>query len=436
MNYLAILPKAVAAVALLALSAFFSGSETALFSLDALQRRSMAGRGGSRKRLMALLSTPSEILSTLLIGNTLVNVVLAAIGYSLARSLGLGGASAPVLSLVVTTIVILLFGEITPKRLAMRRPIPMAKFAAAPLCFLHAALTPLRIVLKAATRGVTPFLKPERRPLTEEELVTAIELSNEEGTIDAYERRFASGIMQLSSMTAADVMTPRVDISGIDTDEPPESYPAIIRSTRFRYLPVFENTPDSIEGFLDVKAYLLDPAHSFEAAMRKPVFVPETSSLDDILVTMQRSGRRIVCAIDEYGGVAGIVTRGDILEVIAGPLPENFDEPPHDPIESIGANKWRIDGDASLELVNLATGTELESDGADRLSGWIVEQAGRFLRTGESVTAQGCVAKVLRHRKLRIIDVELSLLPDDEEGDGGASEGDGNGAVEGGGSQP
>lgn len=416
MNDFAIIPKIAAAAVLLAFSAFFSGSETALFSLDALQRRSLAGRGGSRRRLVALLSNPSDILSTLLIGNTLVNVVLASLGYSIARSLGLGGAFAPLVSLVATTVVILLFGEITPKRLAMRRPAPIAAAAAAPLCFLHAALTPLRIVLKAATRGMTPFLKPEKRPLTEEELVTAIELSNEEGTIDAYERRFASGIMQLSSMTAADVMTPRVDISGIDTDEPPESYPAIIRSTRFRYLPVFENTPDSIEGFLDVKAYLLDPARGFEAALRKPVFVPETSSLDDILVTMQRSGRRIVCVIDEYGGVAGIVTRGDILEVIAGPLPENFDEPPRDPVESVGPNKWRIDGDASLELVNLATGLELESDGADRLSGWIVENAGRFLRTGESVKAQGCSAKVLRHRKLRIIDVELTILPDGDEG--------------------
>lgn len=402
--------KAVALVLLVAASAFFSGAETALFSLDALQLRDLRERGGAAARAAALMAAPQRLLSTLLIGNTLVNVVIASLAYSIVRAIPAAAPFASLVSIVAATLVLLLFGEIAPKRAAIRAPLRVARAAAAPVCLCHALFAPARALLEALPARIAPFRNQERRSLTDDELVTAIDISNEGGIIDAYERRLASGIMQLSSMTAADAMTPRVDFSGIDLDEPPESYPAIIRSTPFRQLPVFENSPDSISAFLDVRRYLLDPAHDFDAALVKPIFVPETATLDDILVTLQRSRRHAACVIDEYGGVAGLVTRGDILGVMAGPLPDSTDgEPPRDPIEKTGDFTWRIDGDTSLELVNQALGTELEAEGADRLSGWISAQAGRFLRAGESVTAQGCTVTVLRHRRLRVLEAELTL---------------------------
>lgn len=418
--------RILALMALLAASAFFSGSETALFSLDAVQLRALRSKGAAARHLAALLSTPSQILSTILIGNTLVNVVLASVAYSLFRLIPTGPIGSAPAAMVATTCLVLVFGEISPKRLAVRNPLAIAAAIAPPLWFFHRLFTPLRLMLGVIASRASSWLKPERNSPTDDELMTAIELSNEDGALDAYERRFASGIMRLSSMTASDVMTPRVDFSGIDLDEPDESYPALIRSTPFRNLPVYENTPDSMSGFLDVRAYLLDPAHDFEAAIRKPVFVPETATLDDILITMQASRRHIVCVIDEYGGVAGLLTRGDILEVMAGPLPENNEEPPHDPISKIGDTTWRVDGDTSLEMVNLAIGTELEADGADRISGWVVEQAGRFLKAGESVEAQGCIARVARTRKLRILTVDIEIAPETEGGADGHGDADGS----------
>lgn len=417
MNSAAAILKTASILLLLAASAFFSGSETALFSLDAVQRRNLRRRGGAAKHIVALLSSPSQMLSTLLIGNTLVNAVIAALGYSLMRQLPLAGIGAAPAAIASTTLILLLFGEIAPKRLAFAMPLKIAALAAAPLWMCHRLFTPLRFLLHSLTSKIAPHLKRKVDSPTDDELLTAIELSNQEGSLDAYERRFASGIMRISTMTAAEVMTPRVDFSGIDLDESEDTYPALIRSTPFRYLPVYENSPDTIEGFLDVRAYLLDSAHDFKAAMRKPVFVPETATLDDILVTMQGSRRHIVCVIDEYGGVAGLVTRGDILEIMAGPLPVHGQEPVRDPIEKIGDTTWRIDGDSSLEVVNMALGTNLQSEGADRISGWVVEQAGRFLRTGETVSAQGCRVKVLRHRKLRILAVELEILPEEQGGE-------------------
>lgn len=408
-------------ILLVASSAFFSGSETALFSLSALQMQSLRNAGGFRARLVLLLKKPAQVLSTLLIGNTIVNVVVAALGYSIIETVleiyfpNYLEYSA-IVSVVVITILILLFGEIAPKRFAIRMPERFTGFVACPLYVCYIVFTPFRIFLEAFSTSIRRFLTPERNTLNDEELLTALNVSAEQGTLDSYELNMVDGIMQLSSMTASDVMTPRVDFVGIDLDEPEESYLALVRSQEYHFLPVYENTPDEIEGFLDVRAYLLDPEHDFEKAIRKPVFVPETATLDDILITMQRSRRHIVCVMDEYGGTAGLVTRGDILTVLTGDIPEDASEKPREDIVQTSENIWIIDGDTSLEEVNHALDLELDTEGVDRISGWVIAQAGRFLRAGESVEAQGCRVKVLKHKKLRILMVELEkLVVDDDE---------------------
>lgn len=410
-------------IILIASSAFFSGSETALFSLSALQMQSLRKAGGFRARLVGLLKNPAQVLSTILIGNTIVNVVIAALGYSITETIlekyfaNLVNYSTAI-SVAVVTIFLLLFGEIAPKRIAIRIPEKFARLVACPLYVCYIVFAPFRILLEAFSTSMRRFLTPERKTLNDEELLTALSLSAEQGTLDSYELNMADGIMQLSSMTASDVMTPRVDFVGIDLDEPEESYLALVRSQEYHFLPVYENTPDEIEGFLDVRAYLLDPEHDFEKAVRKPVFVPETATLDDILITMQRSRRHIVCVMDEYGGTAGLVTRGDILTVLTGDIPEDSSEKPREDIVQTGENTWTIDGDTSLEEVNHSLDLELDTEGVDRISGWVIAQAGRFLRAGESVEAQGCRVKVLKHKKLRILTVELEKLvqEDDEEG--------------------
>lgn len=410
----------VVLIILIACSAFFSGSETALFSLSALQMQSLRNAGGFRARLVNLLKNPAQILSTLLIGNTIVNVVVAALGYSITEAIlenyfkNLMDYSTAI-SVAVVTILLLLFGEVAPKRIAIRMPEAFARFVSCPLYICFIVFTPFRILLEAFSTSIRRFLTPERKTLNDEELLTALSLSAEQGTLDSYELNMADGIMQLSSMTASDVMTPRVDFVGIDLDEPEESYLALVRSQEYHFLPVYENTPDEIEGFLDVRSYLLDPEHDFEKAVRKPVFVPETATLDDILITMQRSHRHIVCVMDEYGGTAGLVTRGDILTVLTGDIPEDSSEKPHEDIVQTSENTWTIDGDTSLEEVNHSLDLELDTEGVDRISGWVIAQAGRFLRAGESVEAQGCRVKVLKHKKLRILTVELEKLVQEED---------------------
>lgn len=411
MSFPMILALKVLLLALLfAASAFFSGAETALFSLDAMQMQSIRKAGGFRARLVGLAAKPAKLLSTILIGNTIVNALIAVLGYSIAESIEPLRKYSEIVSIFAMTLALLLFGEIAPKRMAVRHPVKFTSVIAPALYAVHVLLSPLNYLFSLFSGALEKHLKPERRSLSDEELMTAIELSAEEGAIDTDLRNMADGIMQLSQMTAADVMTPRVDFFGIDLDEPEESFPALIRSTEFHYLPVYRNTPDAIEGFLDVRSYLLDPAHEFKKALKKPVFLPETASLDDILITMQRSRRHIVCIMDEYGGTAGLVTRGDVLEILTGEIPDDSTEKLEENIIEKSERVWTIAGDTSLEEINHALDLDLDTDGADRISGWVAAQAGRFLRSGESVIAQGCRVKVLKHKKLRILLVELEKL--------------------------
>lgn len=412
MNAFALAIEFALLVVLLAFSAFFSGSETALFSLNPLQLQSLAANHGGRgERVVTLMKKPTELLSTLLIGNTLVNVFATSLGYSIVGHIPALAPHSASVTVPAMTLLLLIFGEIAPKRLAIKIPEKIALLVALPLVFFYRVFSPARIVLELAIRRLQPLFRPERRSLSDEELLTAVEVGAEEGVLDQDERSMVDGIMQLSERTASDVMTPRVDFEGIDLEDPPSSYLATARATSFRYLPVYRGTPDDFEGFLDVSAYLLDPGHDFRAAVREPLFVPETAALDDLLITLQRGRRYIACVTDEYGGTAGLIARSDILEIFAGEFDQGGPDAEAPDIRQVDESHYLIDGDTSLEEINHDLELELEAEGIDRISGWVSAQAGRVLRVGESVEAQGCRVEVRRRRKQRINEVLLEILP-------------------------
>lgn len=217
------------------------------------------------------------------------------------------------------------------------------------------------------------------------------------------------GIMRLSELQASDVMTPRVDLVGIDLEDPPERQLASTRQARLRHLPVYRRTPDAIEGFLDVARYLLDAAHDVRKATAAALFVPESATLDDLLVTFQRGDREIACVLDEYGGTAGVITRGDVLDfVVRGVEREAMADKRL--IEPLGPASWLVEGTCSIDQVNRELGASLEAEGADRVAGWVAFHAGRLLKAGESVEAHGYRATVRRLRSHRIDQVQFERL--------------------------
>ena len=385
-------------VALILLSAFFSSAETVFFSLTGSQRARIRERSpAADRRITRCLADKPVLFSTLLVGNTFVNFAIATLGYRLFAHWLPGGGW---LAVPVMTLVLLVFGEITPKRLALKYTETLAPSYARLLWFWRSLLSPFNVVLRFTSRAFAPALERERRALSDHELVSVLEAAAEDGDVSAHDVEMVEGVLRLSELCANDEMTPRVDIEGYDLDRDEEDREARAQAAHHRYLPVFRRTADAIEGVLDRETGARDDA----------LFVPETVALDDLLVTFAKSGKPLAVVLDEYGGTAGIITPNDILELIVGPGVFGCGVDAEPCIEAKGANVWEIDARASLDEINRALDVELEAEDADRLSGWVQFHAERLPHVGQEIEADGCRATVLKRRRRRVTLVRLEVL--------------------------
>ena len=387
----------VVLVLLFLLSAFFSSAETVLLSLTGAQRARIKARNAAADRRIAnCLSDKALLFSTLLVGNTFVNFAIAALGYRImSEHLPSGGW----LAVPVMTVLLLFLGEITPKRLALLLTEEIAPAYASLLLFWRAVLTPFNVILRFTSRAFAPALARERRALSDDELVSVLDSAAEHGDVSQRDADMIEGVLRLSELSANDEMTPRVDIEGYDIDLPEETRRNALARAQHRYLPVFRRTPDAIEGVIDRETGEIEDA----------VFVPETVTLDDLLVTFARSRKPLAVVLDEYGGTAGIISPDDILELIVGPAA--FGNPGSEPqIVRKAPNVWEIDARASLDEINRTLDVELDAEDADRLSGWVQFHAERLPHVGQEIEADGCRATVLKRRHRRVTLVRLEVL--------------------------
>ncbi len=390
----------VALPVLFALSAFFSSAETVLFSLTGAQRARIKARNpAADARIGRCLNDQAALFSTLLVGNTFVNFAISTLGYYLISDwLPSGGW----LAVPVMTVLLLLLGEITPKRLALKYTEEIAPLYAQMLWFWRGIFTPFNAVLRMSSRAFSPMLARERRALSDGELVSVMESAAENGEMSAADAKMVEGVLRLSELCANDEMTPRVDIVGYDIDLCEEERAAALANAKHRHLPVFRRTPDAIEGMIDVDTGKIEDA----------LFVPETVALDDLLATFAKSGKPLAVVMDEYGGTAGIISVDDILELIVGP--GVFRNPEAEPeIVQKSQNVWEIDGKVSLDEINRSLDVELEAEDADRLSGWVQFHAERIPHVGQQIVADGCRATVLKRRHRRVVSVRLEVLERD-----------------------
>ena len=387
----------VALLALFALSFFFSGSETIVFSLTPLQRQRIRERDPQAdQRIGECLQDSALLLSTLLVGNTLVNFAIASIGYALiAGWLSAGGF----LAIPAMTVALLVFGEITPKQIALRYTEELAPACARLLVFWKKVLAPCNFLLKQSSRAFGKGLERERRALSDEELVSVLEAGAERGEFVPADAEMIEGVLRLSELCANDEMTPRVDMQVYDLDLPELCRRASVAKARHRYLPAVRRTADVVEGIYDRETGTVQDA----------LFVPETMTLDDLLVVFRRSGKPLAIVLDEYGGTAGLISPDDILELVFGP--RVFTRMENEPmIVCRGDNVWEIDARANLDEVNRELDVELEADDADRLSGWVTFHAERLPHVGQQIEADGCRATILRRRGHRVTLVRLEVL--------------------------
>jgi len=393
-------------VLLLGLSAFFSGSETALMMLNRYRARHLAAHGhGGAARALALLERPDRLIGLILIGNNFVNNLLASIAAVVAVELGgVDGASVAIGASVIT-VLILVFGDVAPKTLAALHPERLAYPAAYVYTPLLTVTYPLVWAINVVAKGVLRMLRVrvEERgadALTREELRTVV---LEAGTfIPKRHQKMLLNLLDLEKATVEDIMIPRSEVDGIDFEEPVEDILTFLRRTQYTRIPVWDGSIDNVIGILHVRDFMqaqMDEAEItkeiLRGLLREPYFVPEGTRLTALLINLQRARQTVALVVDEYGDVLGLATFADLLEEIVG----EFTTDPLDSISDVQPQpdgSFLVDGAASVRDLVRTMGWHLPTDGPKTLNGLILEQLEAIPETGTSLLIAGYPMEVLQ----------------------------------------
>jgi putative hemolysin len=399
--------------ALLAASAFFSGMETALFSLSKLQVRRLRQEHPARGQIISqLLDQPHRLLSTILLGNTVCSVSAAVVGYSLLRAIAPERAEA--LAVTTMTVLILLFGEVTPKTLAIRDAAFFAVFLARPARWVVASSSLVRRVaemvsdrLVRAIEQMPYFASHQARTSapTEDEYRTLLTVSERAGIVRKEERYMVNKILALEKMQVKEIMTPRVDMQCVDDAFDPGEMVAALRRIKHRRVPIMHETPDTVEGILNVKEFLINPQRDLDEVVELPNFVPDTMSVARLLRSFRKQEHPVAIVVDEYGGTEGMVTLEDILEEIVGEIEDEFDAS-EIMVQRLDDRRWLINGKAHLGLVNEQCGLSLLASDVETMAGWMIAQLGSLPHEGEQVKSgrvRATARKVVKNRVREIL---------------------------------
>ncbi len=367
------------------MSAYFSATETAFSSLNKTRLKTMSEKGDKRSLLTLKLSENyDKLISTILIGNNIVNIATASIGTVM--FVGLMGDVGPTVSTAVITIVVLIFGEITPKSIAKDNPEKFAMFSAPFIRVLIWVFTPLNFVFSMWKKLVSKILKVEENTkMSEEELLMLVEEVQQEGSIDDDEGVLIKNAIEFGELSAEDILTHRVDIEAVPiTAEKPE-IAKIFAETRFSRLPVYEDSIDNIVGVIHLKDFYTEDGitkQDIRRIMTPPLYIQQFEKVDDLLKMLQTNKSHIAVVIDEYGGTLGIITMEDILEELVGEIWDEHDEVV-EPFLEITDNTFKVDCTVTLDDFCEFFDVEIDSESVSA-GGWAMEQLGKIPEVNDS----------------------------------------------------
>lgn len=357
---------------LLFLSALFSGSETALVSLDSIKIKRLQRQNKDIKYLQRLLSNPSRFLTTILIGNTLVNIMLSTVLTSiLVRTLGDRGLA---VSIGMATFLLLIFGEVTPKTFAIKQAESFSYNVARPLEMFARIVYPLRLIFN---RLALMFIKIigirlDKEPtLTQEELKSVIELSHKHGAVKENEKEMIHSVLELTQTDAQTIMTPRPDIKALSLEKNQKQALEFLKNIKHSKIPIYRDSIDNITGVLYAKDLFFSPERDFRSLIRPAVFVPETKKIDELLKDFQSQNSKIAIVVDEYGNTYGLVTLEDILEEVVGEIYDEF-ETKEKFIEKLDGNTFRISGKTPIDFVNEELNINIPEGDYDTIAGYML----------------------------------------------------------------
>ena len=403
--------------ACLAMSAYFSATETAFSSLNRNRLKVLADSGNKRAALaLRLAGDYDRLISTILIGNNIVNITVASVGTLLFVEL-YGDVGATV-STVVVTVVVLIFGEITPKSIAKDAPERFALFSAPFIRLWIWVLTPLNFLFSQWKRLVSRFFKTdENAKMSHEELLLFMEDVEQDGGIDENEGELLRNALEFRDLTAAEILTHRIELEAVDIGESREEIANAFTRSRFSRLLVYRDTIDQIVGVLHQKDFYVNGKMTdqpIEEIMTEPLFVYQHTKIRDILKMLQHQKSHIAVVVDDFGGTLGIVTMEDILEELVGEIWDEHDEVEED-FEKLGEGVYRVDCSVNLEDFMDFFGVRLESDSVS-VGGWVMERLNRVPVRGEVFTAGGLEITVseLNAHRVSYITVRPCAAPPEE----------------------
>lgn len=408
----------VALLILIVLSALFSSVETAFTTVNRVRLKGLADEGNKRAQIaIDVMDNYGKMLSAILIGNNIVNISASALATTLAIRIHLVVGVATGL----LTIVILLFGEIIPKNVAMVYPEKLALFYASLIAGLMKVMTPVVFLVDKVAGGLMKLLHIDankRTAMTETELRTYVEVSHEDGVIESEEREMIYNVFDFSDAVAKDIMIPRIDMATVSEDAGYDEVMELFKQCMYTRIPVYREDKDNIIGLINIKDFILvnDKAQfKISDILRQAYYTYEFKKTSDLLIEMREKRVNVAFVLNEYGAAVGMITLEDLLEEIVGEIRDEYDEDEEELIQKIDERVYLVEGSMKLSDINDELDTELSSDDYDSIGGLIIEHLDRLPEDGETiVTDQGITLQVQGVSQNRIVKV-LMTLPEKED---------------------
>ena len=413
------LPYILIMAALVLMSAYFSATETAFSSLNKTRMKTMAEKGNKRATLVLKLSDHyDKLISTILIGNNIVNIALASLGTVFFVSIY--GDIGATISTAVITIAVLIFGEISPKSIAKDMPEKFAMFSAPLISFLIWVLTPLNFVFSLWKKLVSKLLRVESdSKMSQEELLMLVDEVEQEGSIDEDEGDLLRNAIEFGEQEAGDILTHRVDLEAVPMDATNEEIAKIFTQTRFSRLLVYTESIDNIIGVIHLKDFFTETGiteRPLEELITKPVFIQKSEKINDLLKILQQNKSHIAVVLDEYGGTRGIVTMEDILEELVGEIWDEHDEVVEN-FKQLSENLYDVDCSADFDDFCEFFNIEAEDEEGNALSGWIMEQLDKVPEPGDTFIYEHVSVTVTETDFHRVTKIKCEILEIEEETD-------------------
>ena len=403
-------------VILLIGSGFFSASETALMSLSRIKIRHMEEDGVRGAKLVSsLLENSNRLLSSILVGNNIVNIAATSISTSL--FITLWGEQGVAAATALMTVLVLIFGEITPKTISANSPEKVSIFVAKPIKVFMVILSPIVWVFNVITKvifkllgvdddGVKPFI-------TEEELKTMVNVSHEEGVLEMEEREIINNVFEFGDMQAKEAMVQRLDMIAIDLEDSYDEIIELFKQEKLSRMPVYEETIDDIIGILNIKDIIFlsnEEIENFDIKqyIRDPFFTYEFKKITQLLEEMKREKSQMAIVVDEYGGTAGLITIEDLVEVIVGDIEDEYDKE-EDEIQVISPTEYLVEGSTKISDVNEILDIELESEEFDSIGGYIIGYIKHIPEENELIEVDGIKFNIESVDKNRIKKIRILL---------------------------